>query len=44
VDMCPRTRDLLTRSFQVMPAPSWTQPECQQVADAVNKVAKALAG
>ena len=40
--MCPRTSDLLTRSFGVPLGPTWTDEECGQVADAINKVARAL--
>jgi len=42
--MCPRTENLAARSALVVVGASWSAPDCDAVAEAVLKVARALLG
>ncbi len=42
--MCPQTEDLASRSLLVAIGPQYTDKDCDDVAEAVTKVAKALLG
>lgn len=42
--MCPQTEDLASRSLLVAIGPQYTDNDCDDVAEAVSKVAKALLG
>ncbi len=41
-DMCPRTLDYLSRSLFIGISPAFTEQECNQIAEGINKVAEVL--
>jgi dTDP-4-amino-4,6-dideoxygalactose transaminase len=44
IGLCPRTEDLAARSLIVPIGPHWSRGDCEQVAEAVLKVASRLLG